>query len=174
MAAPAWEMWVSRLNPLLKTLTHTLLYQRDKRLPREYPSIKSNESDIAKVRLQLGQVTTRLRCRPGHVCYELSTTRASTWVEITKTCWNLRNRELSSEFLTMAVRDSWLSVVTQGADAIEGKKPIDCQVRGIENTKVIVNWRYLQDDLKFIYTTSVRLWKGIAKTNIWCDMMQYN
>ena len=78
------------------------------------------------------------------------------------------------EFLTTAVRDSWLSVVTQGADAIEGKKPVDCRVRGIENTKVIVNWRYLQDDLKFIYTTSVRLWKGIAKTNIWCDMMRYN
>ena len=107
-------------------------------------------------------------------CYELSITRASTWVEITKTCWNLRNRELSSEFLTTAVRDSWLSIVTQGADVIEGKKPVDCRVRGIENTKVIVNWRYLQDDLTFIYTTSVRLWKGIAKTNIWCDIMQYN
>jgi len=107
-------------------------------------------------------------------CYELSMTRASTWVEITKTCGNLRNWELS-----LGVPDDGCERLlalrsNSRSKWIEGKKPVDCWVRGIENTKVIVNWRYLQDDLKFIYTTGVWLWKGIAKVNIWCDIMQYN
>ena len=43
----------------------------DKRLPQEYPLIKTNES----VRLQLGQVVSRLRCRPGELYLGAVTTQ---------------------------------------------------------------------------------------------------
>jgi len=38
----------------------------DKRFPQEYPLTKTNES-FANARLQLGQVVSRLRCRPGEL-----------------------------------------------------------------------------------------------------------